>query len=399
MARLCLVLFSIVVCSFVQCAKPRGTTDRRIEPEVRIERILAGLRPSGTLNDTTFSTFTLDDRMAHYNVPGVSIAVIHEGRINWARGYGAAEVGTEQVITAQTLFQAASISKPLTALAVMVLVEQGKLHLDRDVNEVLKAWKLPENEFKADKNVTLTRLLSHTGGINVSSFPGYARGEIIPTLLDVLNGTPPANTKPIRVILEPDSDWRYSGGGYCIIQQLMVEITGEGFPELMTSLVLQPLVMQNSTFEQPLPAELLSSAAMGHNASGEVVPGGWHTYPEMAAAGLWTTPADLARFAMGIEESVAGGKKALVSTGTIEHLATPRFGSFSLGLLVRGAGTEAWFTNNGGNEGYRCLLYAYVRIGEGAVVMTNSDNGMELAQEIINAIATEYQWPNFEPEF
>jgi CubicO group peptidase (beta-lactamase class C family) len=388
-------LFALVACGDL------SQRDDSAEPgdhEARIARVIGGLHPGSAPEGEPLVDHTLQERMAHYGVPGVGIAVIHQGRIDWARGYGVAEAGTRRPVTPETLFQAASISKPLTAMAALRLADEGRLELDADVNDHLTSWKLQDNEFTGDQKVTPAHLLSHTAGLTVPGFRGYAAGQAVPSLQEVLEGAPPANSDPIRVGNVPGDDWSYSGGGYCVVQQLMEDVTGRSFPELMDSLLLEPLGMSDSTFHQPIPLDLAQDAALGHGSTGEVVPGGWHTYPEMAAAGLWTTPSDLARFAMGVQESVGGGTGAVLSPEMAAQLVTPRYGNFSLGLVVRDEGANRWFTHNGGNEGYRCLMFAYVEAGDGAVVMTNSDNGMELASEIISSIAREYSWPALLPE-
>ncbi len=317
----------------------------------------------------------------------------------WARGYGEVLAGSGSVVTPTTLFQAASISKALAAMAALQLVDDAVMDVDAPVNEYLTSWELSENEYTLDHPVTLRYLLGHMAGLNVPGFPGYARGEPVPTLHQVLKGMLPAKTEPIRVTREPGSTWMYSGAGYCIVQQMMTDVTNISFPELMERRVLEPLGMTRSTFEQPLANSVAPLAAAGHLSSGEPVAGGWHTYPEMAAAGLWTTPSDLGRFAMGVQAAVRGKPDVLLSPSATELFVVPEFGSFSLGLLVRSRNGARWFTHNGGNEGYRCLIYAYLDAGEGAVVMTNSDNGMQLAEEIIYAIAKEYAWPEFVPEW
>jgi len=337
--------------------------------------------------------------MAEYSVPGVSIAVLHDGRIDWAPGHGEVLAGSGNAVTPTTLLQAASISKPLSAMAALGLVDDGVVDIDAPINEYLTSWELPDNEYTVDHQVSLRYLLGHMAGLNVPGLPGYAFGEVVPTLYQVLEGTPPAKTESIRVIREPGSTWQYSGGGYCVVQQMMTDVTGVDFQGLMEQRLLRPLGMTRSTFEPPVPRSASALAATGHLSSGEPVEGGWHLYPEMAAAGLWTTPSDLARFAMGVQAAVRGEPGARLSPSATELYVVPEFGSFSLGLLVRSRKGVRWFTSNGGNEGYRCLMYAYLDAGEGAVVMTNSDNGMQLAEEIIHAVAREYAWEDFVPEW
>ena len=190
---------------------------------------------------------SLHERMADYSIPGVSIAIINDYQLEWACGYGACKTDEPERITTETLFQACSISKAVTAIAVLRLVEEGKLELDADVNLFLKSWKVPANGSWRPK-VTIRQLLSHTAGTNVPWFPGYHRDQDIPTLLEVLNGKQPANTPDIRVTTLPGIRFRYSGGGYCILQQLLIDVMQQPFPELMNALVLKPLGMIHSTY-------------------------------------------------------------------------------------------------------------------------------------------------------
>lgn len=361
----------------------------------RIRRVENGLLPAIVIKGQSISGMKLADRMRFYKTPGVSIAVINNGAIEWAKGYGIREAGGNDPVTAETLFQAASISKPVAAMGALRLVEQGKLSLDEDVNRKLVSWKVPDSEFTKEKKVTLRGLLSHSAGLTVHGFAGYAADATAPTLLQVLNGQTPANSAAIRVDLAPGAKWRYSGGGFTILQQLIIDITGKPFPQFMQETALRPLGMTHSTYEQPLPKNLWAQAASGHLPKGEMAKGNWHVYPEMAAAGLWTTPSDLARFAIELQKSRAGKSNKVLSQQMTTQMLTPQIGEWGLGLAVQGTGRAARFSHGGSNEGFRCQLIAYTDSGQGAVVMTNSDNGGGLAQEILLAVAKEYGWPEY----
>ena len=366
--------------------------------EERIQRIENGLLPTVVINGQAPAPMKLSERMQHYKVPGVSIAVINHGTIEWARGYGVKEAGTADRVTASTLFQAASISKPVTAMGALRLVQEGKLKLDEDVNKELKSWKVPENEFTKEKKVTLRELLSHSAGLTVHGFAGYAAGEPVPSLVQVLNGEKPANSEPIRVDIPPGSKWRYSGGGYVVTQQLILDVTGKLFPDFMEQTVLRPLQMTDSTYQQPLPQALRAQAAAGHRGDGKVIPGKWHTYPEMSAAGLWTTPTDLANFAIAIQNGKAGKSQTVLSQAMISQMLTRQIDDWGLGLNLEGKGRTAHFSHGGANDGYRCFMVGYDETGQGAVVMTNGDNGGPLAEEIRLAIAHEYGWSGYQPK-
>jgi CubicO group peptidase (beta-lactamase class C family) len=391
---------SAAVSGILACALTLGLAGAQVTTgqttlEQRIQRIQDGLRPAVLVKGEAGQTSKLIDRMAALHVPGVSIAVIHNGQIEWARGFGVTKIGGSPV-TSDTLFQAASISKPVTAVAVLRLVQSGKLDLDADVNRYLKTWKVPENDFTAKTKVTLRELLTHTAGMTVHGFPGYASAEKLPTVTQVLNGEKPANTSAIRVDTTPGTIFRYSGGGYVIVQQLLEDVTGKPFPKLMQEMVLGPMGMTHSTYEQPLPAARLSEAAMPYHQDGQPVAGGPHTYPEMAPAGLWTTPSDLARYALEVQRSLAGKSERVLSAATARQMLTPGMNHWGLGPGTGGAQEHAYFTHGGANEGFRCNFIAYEN-GDGAFIMTNSDNGGDIAEEILRAIAFEYKWPDYQP--
>ena len=336
----------------------------------------------------------LSDRMAELHVPGVSIAVIHDGEIQWARGFGVTRVGGPPV-TAKTLFQAASISKPVSALAVLQLVQAGRLDLDTDVNRYLKSWKTPSNAFTEKHPITLRELLTHNAGVTVHGFRGYASDAPIPTLTQVLDGTPPANSPAIRVDTTPGTAWRYSGGGYVIVQQLLEDVTGTPFAQLMRDSVLVPIAMTESTFDQPLPPSRMVDVALPYRSSGRPVRGGPHVYPERAPAGLWTTPSDLARYALEVQRALAGSGRIL-STVTATQMLTPGMNQWGLGPMIAGSPARPYFEHSGANEGYRCELRVY-ETGDGAVVMTDGDDGGVLINELMRTIAYEYEWPDRPP--
>jgi CubicO group peptidase (beta-lactamase class C family) len=365
-------------------------------PAPEIQQVERGLRPVVLLKGE--KTWTIEERMRHHKVPAVSIAVFGSGKILWAKAYGLADADALSPATDATLFQAASISKPVSAMAALKKVEQGKLALDRNINDSLKSWKLPENELTRKTPVTLAELLSHSAGVTVHGFPGYAASRAVPTLVQVLDGVPPSNTAPIRVDIAPGKEFRYSGGGYTIAQQALIDVEGKPFPEILAETVLNPLGMTQSTYEQPLPPAQLKSAAAGHDAQGHPIPGKRHTYPEMAAAGLWTTPSDLARFALGLERALEGKPGGVLSKEMAAKMVTPVYEDYGLGLGINRRGPAAYFTHGGSNEGFRCLLLAHRDKGYGAVIMTNAEEGDEILPEIVRSIAAAYQWEGYSNE-
>jgi len=332
--------------------------------------------------------------MEALEIPGLSLAVIDDYRIAWAKGYGVRQAGGDDPVTPETLFQAASIAKAVTALALLHHVERRAWSLDADVNEYLRSWKLAGNELTAGHKVTLRHLLAHTAGITPGGFPGYEVGAPVPDLVQVLNGESPANNEPARVIATPGSAVRYSGLGYTILQLLLVDQLGRPFPRIMQETVLAPLGMNDSTFEQPLPPALSPRAASGHRASGEVVPGKWYVHPELAAAALWTTPSDLAKFAIEVAKSKSGRSNRVLSPEGTRRMLARHEGDMGLGLVIDPEDEHGFFAHSGGNQGYRCRLWAFADAGKGIVIMTNSDAGGLLFASVIASVANEYQWPS-----
>jgi CubicO group peptidase (beta-lactamase class C family) len=363
--------------------------------EQQIQRIQNEILPPVLVKGESVPTTKLTERMSALHVPGISIAVIHDGSIEWARGFGVTSVGGSPV-TPDTLFQAASISKPVSALAVLRLVQEGKLDLDADVNQYLKTWKVPASSFTERKKVTLRELLTHTAGLTVHGFAGYASDAPVPTVVQILNGEKPANSAPIRVDTEPNSTWRYSGGGYVVAQLLLQDVTGQPFAKFMHDTVLGRIGMTKSTYEQPLPKSRLGDVALPYRSDGQPVPGGPHVYPEMAPAGLWTTPSDLARYAIEVQKSLAGTSNRILSAAMVRQMLTPGLNHQGLGPGTGGSEAHPYFTHGGANEGYRCNLVAYNQ-GDGVVIMTNGDNGGQLSSEVLRTIAHEYGWPDFQP--
>lgn len=345
------------------------------------------------------STWTIDERMAHYGVPGLSMAVIFDGAIEWTKTYGVMDKEDTTPVIGETLFQAGSISKPVAAYGALKLVEQGKIGLEEDVNNYLKTWKLPDSDFTKEKKVTLKSLLNHSGGLTVHGFLGYSPDLPVPTLVEVLNGTPPANSGAILVNKKPGESFRYSGGGYTLMQQMMMDVVGKPFPQLMEEMVLQPLGMTNSTYEQPLQSDKLKMAATGYLPDGTMTKGKRHTYPEMAAAGLWTTAEDLAKFAVTIQQTLRGGPETVLSKDMTNLMLTPFVEDFTgLGIFINKMKDEIYFAHGGWDEGFSSEMIAHKDKGYGVVILTNS-NHPAFISELIRSVAITYDWDDFVPTY
>lgn len=346
------------------------------------------LRRTVTIEGAESRRFELAARMEHYRVPGLSVAVIEDCRIVDARGFGSLIWGGAPV-TPETRFQAGSISKSLTAIASLRLVERGTLSLDGDVQLQMKGWSYD----KARGPVTLRQLLSHTAGTNLEGMKGYLPGEPRPTLAQILRGEAPANTPAIVVESEPGSRWNYSGGGYIVTQALMDEATGKNFAPLMRELVLEPLAMARSSFEQPPSDGDGARSAQGTSADGSPLPGKWRVYPEMAPAGLWSTPSDLGRFAIGLARSVRGETGAIIGKDAAAQLMTRGPGNWGVGVDLGPADGARQISHTGKNVGFTSMFIIYPDSCQGAVVMTNGYDGGWLINEVMRAIGDVYRWP------
>lgn len=386
-------------------ARQRAETDERAQKteqqktvattlEQRIERVENGLLPAVVLKGETPPSMTIDERMKFYRTPGVSVAVINEGKVEWARGYGLLKIGGQHRVTTETLFQAASISKTFTAIATLQLVEKRKLDLDEDVNIKLSTWKIPESDLTKTEKPTLRRILSHTAGLSVGGFLGYPIGQPVPSLQQLLNGEKPANTPPVRINMVPGSKFSYSGGGYEVLEQLLIDVSGTSFTDLMQP-ILKRLRMSRSTFISPSAGD--SNVASGHFPNGKEIEGGWFTHPQLAAAGLWSTPTDLAQLVIEIQKSNEGKSNRLLSKDMTKLMLSPQMENFGLGVIVDGQGQSVRFISSGSNVGYKSYAIGYLQTGQGAVVMTNAENGVQLGFEILRSISAEYGWPDYRP--
>ena len=362
-----------------------------------IARIESGLEPAIQVAGRPAAKHTIAEAMADHHLQALSVAVADGGRIVWAKAWGYADTAAGVKATTRTIFQAGSISKPVAASAAMQMAEQGQLRLDGLANDQLKSWRIPDNAFTRAQPVTLRHLLTHTAGTTVHGFPGYEAGAPVPSVVQVLEGKPPANTPAVVVEKTPGAAWNYSGGGITIAQLIMTDVSGLSFPELMRRRILAPAGMTSSTYQQPLPASRHDNA-VGYLFDGKPVPGGFHTYPEMAAAGLWTTPSDLVRWALAMQAAKDGRSGKLMSQASAKDMLTPGLGSWGVGIQIEGVGgpPEALrFSHNGDDAGFNDMLTGYMTGGRAIAVMTNGDDGMAVAQELVAAIARDYGWQGY----
>ncbi len=347
-----------------------------------------------SVGDNSLGTKTIEELMEQFGVPGVSIAVIWDFDVHWAKGYGIADVETGAPVDTETVFQAASISKPVTAMAVLEAVQDGLFTLDDDINDILTSWQLEGGEFTRDQPVTPRMLTSHTSGLgDAFGFPGYDPGDPLPTVVQILDGHELSNVGPVFMEREPWAAYEYSGGGVTVMQLALSDARGRPFQDIMRDHILEPIGMTHSAFEQPISPERDRNAARAHDREGKGMGAKWHVYPELAAAGLWTTPTDLARFAIEVQQSARGeGNRVLSRTAVQDMLSPVGVGGFAVGFSLSKEGEGWYFSHGGGNWGFLCTLMAHKVKGYGLVIMTNAELGWPLMGELSRRIQRAYGW-------
>ncbi len=332
----------------------------------------------------------IEERMNHYRVQGLSLLVIEKGQISQIEHYGYLMAGTRQKVNDQSIFNACSISKFLTSMVVMVLVEQGYLDLDEDVNNKLKSWKVPENQYTKLKKVTLRNLLCHQSGIidPVNSFSTLNAAHAKPSMVNLLNGTTPYCQSPIEVSGEPWHAFHYSDAGFCIIQLLIEDVMAQSFDSIIEEHIFKPLTMTHSTFSTTFASSKEQSFASGHHKNGKSVTDNYPIYPYPAACGLWTSPADLAKLLLELINALKGSSKIGISANLVKELIQPQGAKewAGLGVFLEGSGQEVEISSLGWGIGFQCMLVLFPYIEKGMIVMTNTDLGVHQMQGIIGEL-------------
>ena len=384
--------FLLMACS-LQAQQGNPTYSAAVEEKIKqVENNLSG----GMHIQDSVNTWNLLKRMKESGIFGVSIAVIHDYKLEWARGYGLADVAGNNAVTTQTLFQAASISKSLNGVGVLKLAQEKKIDLYADINNyLLPSWKFPYDTVSHGKKISVANLLSHTAGLTVHGFAGYAKGDSIPAVTQILNGERPANSAAIRSHEEPGKRSEYSGGGITISQKIVTDVTHKAYDEYMWKEVLQPLGMVSSSYTQPPAKDKEKFLSTGYRGNGDAIEGKYHIYPEQAAAGLWTNPTDLAAYIIETQLSLQGKSNKVLNTEMTKLRLTPYIdANAACGVFITEKGGVKYFSHGGANEGFRCQYYGSMDGGNGVVVMVNSDNG-RILEEIVNSVATVYGWKDF----
>jgi len=386
------ILLVVIIQSFGLFGQPTKNYSQRIKSKIsQVENNLAGWVQIVNVPNK----WTLAERMKYYHANGISIVVIKDYKIEWVKDYGWADIQEQRPVTSGTLFQAGSNSKSLNAIGILKLVQDGKLNLHSDINNYLKRWKFPYDSLSKGRKITVANLISHTAGLTVHGFGGYKRGDSIPTIIQILNGEKPANSEAVRSMYEPSLKYEYSGGGTTISQLIIEDITGQPYDEYMRKNVLRPMGMINSSYTQPPLAGRKNLLATGYYNDGKAVNGKYHIYPEQAAAGLWTTSADLAKYVIETQLALAGKSQKVLSKKMTELRLTPYIDSSSaFGLFILNKNGTKYFTHGGVDEGFVSQYVGSIEGGNGVVVMTNTFN-TALYDEIVNSVASVYKWKNF----
>jgi CubicO group peptidase (beta-lactamase class C family) len=367
------------------------------ETEEKIRKVETGLCGWVQLTDS-FSHHNLSERMAYYKVNGLSIALIHNYKIEWAKGYGWADTGRKQPVTINTLFQAGAISKSLNALGVLQLADQGKIDLSSDISRYFKTVNFDSTHLNDLKKITIAGLMSHTAGLAVHGFAGFEAEDTIPSIFQDQN--PPSQGNDKNDGSRSQSGYAVQvenfGGGITISQEIISSITKEAYDKYELKNVLQPVGMTNSFFTQPPPSNRMTQLATGYRPDGREIQGKFDIYPEMAAAGLWTNPTDLCRFIIELQLAYEGKSKKVISQHMASTMLTPYFdrSDAGLGVLIEKKGGRTYFKHGGATEGFRSQYIGSLENGNGLAIMVNSDNG-QIIEEIVNSIARAYSWNDF----
>jgi len=378
---------------FVLSGSLQAQYSKEVEEKIRTVEQSVGLykfQVEGLANPT------IEDRMRFYNVKGLSIAVVHNYKIEWAKGYGWADSAERRPVTTETLFEPGSISKSINAVGILRLAQRKKIDLYKDINDYLVSWKFPYDSVSKNKKITLADLLSHTAGLSQHGFPGYYRGDTFPTVPEILDGKKPANTKPVRSLFVPGLKFEYSGGGTMVSQLIVMDKSEQQYDAYMSEHVFVPIGMSNSLFTQPPPEARKKTLATGYSGNGKEIKGKYPILIEQAAGGLWTTPTDLCKFIIEIQLSRQGKSNKVLSKKMTKKMLRPyQNKSAALGCFIEKRRGAKYFSHNAGNQGFSGIYYGSFKDGNGLAIVVNSDEGHHLIQEVVTSVVNTYKWKGF----
>ena len=381
-----LILGSLLSVLFIGCASG-------IEDKNPGDQIIHGLRPAVYTSDDEV-TYKLEERMAHWNVPAVSMVVIDGMEIVYAGAFGVKRMGDTARVNENTLFQAASVSKPVAAIGAMTLVHENILDPDADINQFLEGWQLPRESYEED--ITLRKILTHSAGLNVGGFAGYPSEDSLPGLLEIIEGRPPANSPAVKIVAEPRTRFMYSGGGYQVMQKVMEDVTQKSFTEILEENVFHPLQMTHSHYA-PLDSSEKMNVAFGHLEDAPI-PHYGPIHVESAAGGLWTTPTDLGYLLLDLMKAYTHQESEILDPETVHLIMEPVFWDYGFGFKVVGEGQNFRFSHGGATTGWHAHFMAFPERGQAVVVMTNGTNGWVLWPEIERSVASALGWPILKPK-
>lgn len=383
-----LILLTIVIVLIASCtSRPNESADRKAQLETEIRGQVKFLEETENLSSIT-------SKMTEYNIPALSLAVINHGKLDWTEIYQNSNFSEEQKLDSTSIFQAASLSKPVTFLAAVRMHSAGEIDLEKNIQDYLKDFVLPQGKQTADNPVTFRNIFFHTSGITAGGYQGYARDLTPPTDLDILRGSEGVNSPAIEVVTPPNETVAYSGGAYTLAELALQDIFNDEFPNIMKKWILDPARMNHSEFTQPLPASKSNQVAKGYTPSGEVIEGGWRNYPEQAAAGLWSNSIDMAKFLIEIYNAYQG-KSSIFSQSDIQSIISQERDSQVYGFILNRSGNDISITHYGGNAGYRTGMTISLTSGNGLVYLINSDNGGALGNELLLSASQVYNWQHF----
>jgi len=366
-------VFLIIILSLLGCQ-----SSSELSLENKIQLAANSLPQSNRI--ISWKKKSIPEQMKHYGIPGVSIAVIENFELLYARAYGVKNIEKNSPLTTETMFRAVGVSSQVSRFIALNFVEEGILNMQEDVNQNLITWKIPDNQWTQKQAVTLHSLLEfNTAGLNGFYMKSYTRGTEIPSLYQVLEGLPPAKTPAVRVVSEPgrykraENLWVVS---YVVLEQLLEDVAQKSFPRIAGDILFSPLDLKNTTFEQPLPERFWPQTSWGYQ-NKRSINGAAEVYPTRAAMGLWTTPTDLAHILIEMMESYRGLSSLVASPDTVKQLIDLDRSYFQ------------WYSNGGG---YYCFYAFDARAGHGIVIMINHDEGLDLRKEITHSFFRSLNW-------
>lgn len=326
------------------------------------------------LEDGDGTLATVEQAIAKHGLQGLSVAIIDNYQVSWTREWGVKSADDKDPVDKDTVFNIASIAKPVTATLIAMLAEKGLIDLDEPVATYLQRWQLPDNEFTRSTNVTLRHLLGHTSGATQHGFKDFYIGEEIPTIVDVLNGGDLPDTEKLDINFEPGTEWRYSGGGYVVAQMAVEDYLKKPLAELASEFIFQPLELTNTTMLRPDEAGFPKNAAKAHDENGTVISTGLPICPQISASGLWTTPTDMARFLIEMQNALRG-RSEIISSAVAKLVTSEIMDGFGLGwALFEPVGHMEAFSHGGANTGTGGRVYATKKGGNGIVLFGNGPN-------------------------